>query len=567
MCSRHHLPTPLPRLSLLSLACLLTFCADPRTLPADTLSVPEKYQTIQSAIDAAQPGDTVLVAAGTYYERLRLKPGITLKSAGDESRGERGLKRAETTIIDGSRQKQGAGVLLAENAVLDGFTVTGVGVYDEQKWNHHHATRGEQQSHEHIGAPGTPGITIMGVTCTVQNNIVHHIGYTGIAAQATEGKRCTPHIYRNVCYRNMGGGIGSMHDSQAVIEENTCFENFYAGIGHDDASPTVINNTCFENIRAGIGISEGSCPLVRGNKCYRNRRAGIGSRTGANTRPLIEDNDCYDNGMAGIGASESAAPLIRNNRCYQNRLAGIGSQSHASPTIIGNECYQNGQSGIGQQGDAVTTLINNYCHHNKTAGLGFADCKSGRSTVVNNRIIDNAQVAAGVHSGWTVQFLGNEFARQGGLPPILMVFAGADVTLTGNTIRGGGVAGIRVAGKLRAENNELAGTSLRKVGPPNFGVWALPGAEVTLTDNRFHHWRHALSASEATVMASHNNITDFHRTALLIQNSKAPAHVFNNVAVSSDPKVEVLTLTGQAGTVKGNELRQPDAASEKNQSP
>lgn len=546
MCSRNYLPALI----------VLLYLTGP--LAAKTLYVPGNFQTIQSAIDVAQPGDTVLVNAGTYHERLHLKPNITLKSAGDESRGTRGLKRAETTIIDGSKQNEGAGVLMAENAVLDGFTITGIGVYDEQKWNHHHATRGEQQSHEHIGAPGTPGLAIMGVTCTVMNNIVHHIGYTGIAIQATEGKSCTPHIYRNVCYRNMGGGIGSMHDSQAVIEENTCFENFYAGIGHDDASPTVINNTCYENIRAGIGISEGSCPVVRNNKCYRNRRAGIGTRTGANTRPLIEENECYENGMAGIGTSESASPLIRNNRCYQNRLAGIGSRTQATPTIVGNECYQNGESGIGQQSDAVTTLINNYCHHNKTAGLGFADCKTGLSTVINNRSIDNDQVAVGIHTGWTVQLSGNELARQGGMPPIVMVFAGADVTLTGNTIRGGGVAGIRVLGKLRAENNEFAGTSLRKVGPSNFAVWALPGSEVTLIGNTFHHWRHALHASEAAIIASHNQISDFHHTALLIQNPTVPAHVFDNIAVAVDPAAEVLTLTGQAGTVKGNDLRKPE---------
>jgi parallel beta-helix repeat protein len=435
----------------------------PSSAAAATIRVPQDQPAIQAAIDKATPGETVLVSAGTYRERLRLKPGVVVKSAGDDTKGKLGLKRAEATIIDGNFEgAEGPGVMMAEDSTIDGFTVTGVGEYDDAEWNKHHATHGEQQSHEHIGVPGTAGIGVIGVTrCTVKNNIVHHIGYTGIAIMGEEDKRVSPHIFRNVTYRNMGGGIGSMKKSTALVEENVCFQNFYAGIGHDDASPLVINNVCYENIRAGIGVSEHSKPIVRGNKCYHNRRAGIGIRTGEETQPVVENNDCYENDFAGIGTREEASPIIRNNRCYKNKLAGIGSRTHATPTIIGNECYENGKAGIGQMSDAVTVLIGNYCHHNKTAGIGFDNSTEGRSTVVNNRIIDNAMVAVGIHSGWTVRLSGNELSRQGGLPPIVMVFGGSEATFTDNVIRGGGVAGIRVAGTVRLSRNEFDGTSLR----------------------------------------------------------------------------------------------------------
>jgi parallel beta-helix repeat protein len=417
---------------------------------------------------------------------------------------------------------------MADHSTLDGFSVTGVGEYDAELWNTHHATHGEKQSHEHIGKPNHAGIEVRGVTCTIRNNIVHHNGYTGIAINGTNGHLISSRVINNVCYRNMGGGIGVMTGSTAIIQNNQCFENFYAGIGLSGASPIVIDNECFSNIRAGIGISEGSKPVVRGNKCYKNRRAGIGIRTGSETKPIVEDNDCYENEMAGIGIRDRVAPLIRENRCYRNKKAGIGSRTGARPLISKNECHHNEQAGIGQQSGVISVLIGNHCHHNKSAGIGFDEGESGNSTVLNNHIIDNASVAIGVQSGWNVTIIGNEMSRKGGMPPIVMVFQGAQATLTGNVIRGGGVAGIRTSGEVRADSNRFEGTNLRKGGPPNYAIWALPGSKIMMTNNSISHWRHALHATESEVIATGNEVKDFHGTAFVIDKSSSPVNVHDN---------------------------------------
>ncbi len=547
---------------------------------AKEIMVPEQHKTIQAAIDAASTGDVILVDPGTYYERLVLKRGITLKSVGDNIQGKLGLLRTESTIINGGGdQGEGPGVALAEEAVLDGFTITNVGVYDDAKWKKHHATQGSLQSYEHIGAPGVAGIAITGISkCAVKNNIVHHIGYTGIAITGNPNKQVSPQIVRNISYRNMGGGIGSMKKSTAIISENICYENFYAGIGHDNASPLVTKNICYSNIRAGIGIAEGACPIVRGNRCYKNRRAGIGIRTGSMTKPVIEDNDCYQNDMTGIGNEKYVEPTIRNNRCYENKLAGIGSRDHARPKIInnrcyrnlaagigtegaavalieGNECYENALAGIGQRSDAQTTLIGNHCHHNKSAGIGFDACKTGQATMRDNRIIDNAMVAVGIHAGWTVHLSNNILSRKGGLPPIAMVFKGATATFDNNTIHGEGVAGIRVGGVVVATGNRFQGITIRKAGPPNFGVWALAGSKVTLTHNQFTTWRHALFASEASVTANRNTIRDFHKTALVITNAPQGVNVSNNTAISQNPQDKVVVIQGLQAKVTNNVMQ------------
>lgn len=512
-------------------------------LSAKTIQVPSEHKSIQAAIDAAEAGDVVLVKAGTYSERLQLKAGVTVQSAGDQTAREEGLVRAVETILDGSDVPgHGSAVTMAEGAVLDGFTVRNFGHYDEAEWAKHHKTQGNLQSHEHIGESPGPGIQIPDVTCVVQNNIVHHIGDTGIGLFGSAGSSASPHVYQNVCYRNMGGGIGAMRQSRGIIEGNICFENFYAGIGHNHASPIVINNTCYENIRAGIGISEGSCPTVRGNKCYQNRRAGIGVRTGSTTRPIIEANLCYDNEMAGIGTEEEAASIIRKNECYRNKMAGIGIR-HAEATIVGNNCYENGAAGIGLD-NAHAVVMDNHCHHNQTAGIGMAESDKGQATLARNKVVDNKQVAIGIHGGWQAELIENEISRTGGMPPLVMIFAGSTVDLSGNTLKGGGVAGVRIAGEARIENNQFVATSLRKVGPPSFGIWALPDATVQAYGNQFENWRHAVSASQANVSAVANKVKSFHQSAFVIQDAKGSVAIMDNQVTSADANAKVVLAKG-----------------------
>ncbi|QDU73098.1 hypothetical protein Pan97_00650 [Bremerella volcania] len=525
---------------------LLAICSSlPAThLLAKTIRVPDDRSSIQAAIDGAEPGDLVLVKRGTYSERLKLKADVTVRSEGADTAGKLGRLRAEETILDGADVPgHGSAVIMAEGAVLDGFTVRNFGHYDEAEWAKHHKTQGNLQSHEHIGESPGPGIQIPDVTCVVQNNIVHHIGDTGIGLFGSPGSAASPHVYQNVCYRNMGGGIGAMRHSRGIIEANVCFENFYAGIGHNHASPIVIHNTCYENIRAGIGSSEGSCPTVRENKCYKNRRAGIGVRTGSNTRPIIEANHCYENDMAGIGTEEDAASILRQNECYRNKLAGIGIR-HAEATIVGNECYENGAAGIGLDG-AKAVVLDNHSHHNQTAGIGLAESEHGLATLARNKILENRQVAIGIHGGWQVELIENEIERTGGMPPLVMIFAGSKVDLSGNTFQGGGVAAIRVAGEARIENNRLVATELRKAGPPSFGIWALPDATVQAYGNTFENWRHAIFASQAHVSAVDNQVKSFHQAAFVIEDAKSTATVMGNQLTTGDANAKVVLARGK----------------------
>jgi len=125
------------------------------------IQIPDDYETIQAGVDAAEEGDTVLVAEGTYYENIIIQSkAITLASYflidGDTS-------HISGTVIDGSQpvNSDTASVVTILNSpdasVLCGFTITGGGG--------HKNIFGES-----FVARGGGGIQILGSSATITNN-------------------------------------------------------------------------------------------------------------------------------------------------------------------------------------------------------------------------------------------------------------------------------------------------------------------------------------------------------------------------------------------------------------
>ena len=64
--------------------------AVPTDIDAATIAVPDDYPTIQQAVNAAFPGDTVYVPSGTYHEHVTIGKALILQG---EDRN--------TTVVDG----------------------------------------------------------------------------------------------------------------------------------------------------------------------------------------------------------------------------------------------------------------------------------------------------------------------------------------------------------------------------------------------------------------------------------------------------------------------------------
>src|SRR5256885_4564366 len=112
------------RASPLSVTAVLAFILVPLTARATVLNVPSQYSTIQAAVNAATPGDTVRVSPRSgglaYQENVVIdKESLTIEGVGSPVLDGTGLATLDPLF----------GLILGDNAitvVADGVTVYGL---------------------------------------------------------------------------------------------------------------------------------------------------------------------------------------------------------------------------------------------------------------------------------------------------------------------------------------------------------------------------------------------------------------------------------------------------------
>lgn len=232
---------------------LLTFLALPAHASAAIINVPGDYSIIQDAIDAAFPGDTVLVAAGTYPENIDYKgKAITLISAWGP----------ELTIIDGNQAGSVVTFVSGEglDSVLDGFTVTnglaqfGGGTYCI---NGSPVIRNCVYT-ENYATENGGGLFAYNADIVIEDNVFAY-NTADFSGGGIAGRFCTtPIIRNNAVYGNtalLGAGIFSCC-FVPVVENNRIWGNsavngggFYACI----YKSTFDNNTVVKNTASNMG--------------------------------------------------------------------------------------------------------------------------------------------------------------------------------------------------------------------------------------------------------------------------------------------------------------------------
>jgi parallel beta-helix repeat protein len=313
-----------------------------------TLIVPGEYATIQSAIDAAKAGDTVLVKAGTYVEKLKFKEGIVLRG---DSR--------ETTII---------------RFAAPATAVTGQSSYDAPlEVRNCKSGRVEQLSFEQTAADPRQANAGNNI-CRIDGIIVVNSSVVIKNCRATSAAAC-------------GIDVSGSESAPALIENQCRFSLFSGILFEDNAQGSAEKNICEQNQADGIWVvGPGTAPTLTNNECRSNKREGILFFKGG--RGKAEQNVCEDNTECGIGVFDpGTAPELTKNQCRSNRLHGIFFSYGALGQAIENTCESNGDSGIAVR-TAMPFLSGNILRGNSHFGLAH-DVASKLTFGVKNQISGN----------------------------------------------------------------------------------------------------------------------------------------------------------------------------------
>lgn len=309
--------------------------------PPSTLRVPQDYPTIQRAVDAARPGDLILISPGVYREEIVVTtPSLTL----------RGLDR-NRVILDGQfRMTNGVKVLGAGGVVIEnmmarhftanGFYWTGVRGYRASYLTAYnngdygiYAFDSVFGQFDHSYASGHPDSGFYIGQCKPCHAVITEVlaegnalGYSGTNA----GGNLT--IMNSVWRHNLSGIVPNTLDTERLApQDNVRIVGNLIYANHNASAP--FKRLQYPTFGSGIILAGGINNVVEGNQIWDHPNFGIlvvaniDKHLWIASGHLIRSNTVWASGRADLALAAPAGPgnCLAQNRFVRSRPPAIES--------------------------------------------------------------------------------------------------------------------------------------------------------------------------------------------------------------------------------------------------
>jgi parallel beta-helix repeat protein len=249
-----------------------------RSSPA-TITVPDDYPTIQSAVDASGSGDTIFVKAGTYYEHVVVGKSVSLVG-----------EIAKRTIIDGA---DGSGAIV--RIIADGVNVTGLTIRNSQV--PYEGIRLDNSSRCRVFANDLLnnwyGIYLRNSS---RNDIVENNMTNNVDAIHLEFFSNNNSVARNSIKAASFFGVHLISSSNNSIVANNVSDHLYGIYLRDSSSSNeIIQNNATKN-RYGVYLDASSKNSITVNDIMSNSVSGIFLYSHSNNNTFY-DNNFVDNAL------------------------------------------------------------------------------------------------------------------------------------------------------------------------------------------------------------------------------------------------------------------------------
>ena len=343
------------------------------------------FDTIQEAIDAAQPGETITVGPGICQENLRITKSLTL----------RGASRDQTTLLgDGQepvivvcpRKPTGESTCPQPIEVtIEGFTIRN-GWHALQALANARVSVRESELTESV----QQGVDVaFGAEITLIDNYISHNDEEGFVLEGGSAEL-------------QGNMITNNGDEGVLIKNLRTHDRFIA------AKATLIENTLQGN-REGAFITQQARVQIQGDQISQNKRNGLEADEQADLTILsVEILENHGDGMYLFNAT---AKIKGDSTISHNGANGIEIRGAAQGTLDSFTISENSQSGIELKGSGQFIIANAHIEGNNV-GITIRD--EARVRILHTVISDSHESGIYVNGHTLVIIQESTISNNGG---------------------------------------------------------------------------------------------------------------------------------------------------------